>query len=69
MQHIHTPGSGHSQRNKLDGTPRDSTGHSNQPHPDDVPDDAALFVLPLSCCKLFDVLNYYLMSAILMCIV
>jgi hypothetical protein len=69
MQHIRTPGSSHSQRNELDGTPRGSSGHSNQPHHDGDLDDATRFILLLSCCKLFDVMNYYLMSAILMFIV
>jgi hypothetical protein len=55
-----------SQRNELDGTPRGSSGHSNQPHHDGNPNDAAWFLLLLSCCKLFDVINYYLMSVILM---
>jgi hypothetical protein len=54
------------QWNELDGTPRGSSGHSNQPHHDGDPDDVAWFLLFLSCCKLFDVMNYYLMSAILM---
>jgi hypothetical protein len=41
MQHIRTLSSDYSQWNELDGTPRGSSGHSNQPHHDGDLDDAA----------------------------
>jgi hypothetical protein len=41
MQHIRIPDSDHSQWNELDGTLRDSSGHSNQPHHDDGDSDDA----------------------------
>jgi hypothetical protein len=57
------------QWNEFDSTLRGSSGHSNQSHQDGDLDDAAWFLLYLFCCKLFDVMNYYLMSVILMFIV